>query len=652
MFTHWFNAFQNNARFFQCVLFFSNFGFFLTSPNTLAQTPEYLPPSSELKKLSVEELMNIEVTSISMRPEKLTEVPSAVQVISGEDIHRSAATRLPEALRLVSNLQIAQTNSNSWAITARGFNGLPSSGGILANKLLVMIDGRSIYNPLFGGVFWDVQNVMLEDINRIEAVSGPGGTLWGANAVNGIINIVTKSAKETQGLYASAGAGSFLRGFGQIRYGFEINSKMFLRIHGQHFDQKHTLLSNEKSSHDGWHNTQGGFRMDYFPSNSNTLTVQGDVYSGVANDSVQRAETDGQNLLARFTHNFSEKSTLTVQSYFDRTWRTVPNATNRFIYQLNRYDLDIQHRFPLGDRHSILWGVGYRLQKDMTARVFIPLNRTMPLYSGFIQDEISLANVLKLTIGTKLLHNDFTGFEIQPTTRLAWTLNVRNTIWISASRAVRIPTRFDHDITTISIFDSEKVIAYELGYRVRPVDQLSLSLATFYNQYNDLRSLDVTTNSAQPIVLANSQRAESWGLELSGNYQVTEWWRLRGGYTYFEKKIWATSPDVIPFSEYFEGVDPMHQFMVQSIIDLPSNLQLDLVSRYVDALPEVPASSPELPPTSPRVSSYFAFDLRFAWQFKAVEFSVVGQNLVNEEHSEVGLSKIPRSIYGKIACHL
>jgi iron complex outermembrane receptor protein len=285
---------------------------------TFAQEQKDLLSSNSLKKLSLEELMNIEVTSITMRPEKLTEVASAVQVITGEDIHRSGVTRLPEALRLASNLQIGQANSHDWAITARGFNGLPSAGGILANKLLVMIDGRSIYNPLFGGVYWDVQNTLLEDLDRIEVVSGPGGTLWGANAVNGVINIVSKSAKETQGLFVSGATGSFLKDIFQVRYGTHVDSTIFFRVYGQRFDQRNTELVNGKSARDAWHMTQGGFRMDYYLSKANTLTLQGDFYGGVENkDSLtKRTVTDGQNVLTRFTHLFSDKDTTFNQSVF------------------------------------------------------------------------------------------------------------------------------------------------------------------------------------------------------------------------------------------------------------------------------------------------------------------------------------------------
>ena len=629
----------------------------ITSP-AFAQAPSDSLTLKKLKKLSMEELMNVEVTSITMRPEKLTEVASAVQVITGEDIHRSGATRLPEALRLVSNLQMSQANSHDWAVTARGFNGLPSAGGVLANKLLAMIDGRIIYNPLYGGVFWDAQNVMLEDVDRIEVVSGPGGTLWGANAVNGVINVVTKSAKETQGLYASGSGGSLLQNFGGMRLGgrSQIDSNLYFRIYTQRFDQKSTNLENGKDAKDGWNMTQGGFRMDYYPSKANTLTLQGDFYGGIVNDSVKRANVDGQNVLARFTHSFSDQSSLVVRAYYDRTWRKTPNSSQPFFYELNTYDFDVQHRFSIGQKHSVLWGGAYRLQKDRTAGSFNPprtapsfnpVNRDMPLYSGFVQDEIALVpDKIKLTIGSKFLSNVFSGFEIQPSARVAWILDNKQTIWMAVSRAVRIPTRFDSDITggTSKKFGSEKITACEVGYRIRPLEQLALSFATFYNQYHDLRSIDTLSSGPPPVlVLANSQRAESWGFEFSGNFQATNWWRLRGGYTYFDKNISATSPKVLPASNAFEGVDPKNIFMFQSIMDLRKSVQFDLVGRYTDVLPSIAASLPKVPP-------YFTFDARLAWHCKSFEISVVGQNLWEDRHSEVGTSKIPRTIYGKVTC--
>lgn len=388
--------------------------------------------------------------------------------------------------------------------------------------------------------------------------------------------------------------------------------------------------------------------MDCYPSKTNTFTLQGDFYGGAENkDSLTRYTfTDGQNVLARFTHLFSDRSDLKIQAYFDRTWRKIPYTANPSFYQIYTYDADIQHRFPAGRRQSILYGIGYRLQQDNTARTFVPLSRNMPLYSGFIQDEITFVpDYLKLTIGSKFLHNVFSGFEIQPSARVTWTPDRGHTVWAAVSRAVRIPTRFDSDLITRTIqFKSEKVIACELGYRVRPVEQLSLSLATFYNHYNDIRSIDTNTIPSPPIVLANSQRAESWGFELSGNYQAMEWWRIRGGYTYFEKSIWSTSNKVAPLSAEFEGVDPRHQFLLQSIMDLPRHLQLDAVARYTDVLPAGTATR--------RIPAYFSFDVRLAWQFKQFEVSLVGQNLPEAQHIETGTSQIPRSIYGRVVCRL
>jgi len=390
---------------------------------------------------------------------------------------------------------------------------------------------------------------------------------------------------------------------------------------------------------------QGGFRMDYYPSGKDIITLQGDFYGGSENDSVAHTNTNGQNVLGRFTHHFSDQSNLTIRTYFDRTWRTTPNSASPFFYELNTYDFDVQHRFSLGSKQSILWGGAYRLQKDRTARVFVPLDRDMPLYSGFVQDEIMFVpDRIKLTIGSKFLNNVFSGFETQPSARMAWTPNSHNTVWAAVSRAVRIPTRFDSDITvTAKKFGSEKVNAYELGYRVRPVDQLSLSFATFYNQYRDLRSLDSASSPSPPIILANSQRAESWGFEISGNFQATNWWRLRGGFTYFDKNISPASRKVLPISSSFEGVDPRNICMLQSVMNLPYNIQLDLLGRYTSVLPPVSTGIAGVP-------SYFTFDVRLAWQVKSFEIAFVGQNLWENQHTEVGLSKIPRSVYGKISC--
>ena len=306
--------------------------------------------------------MNLEVTSVSKAPEKLTEVASAIQVITNEDIDRSAVARLPEALRLAPNLQVAQVNAHDWAITARGFNGAPIGTNTLADKLLVMIDGRTVYTPLFGGVFWDVQNVLMEDIDRIEVVSGPGGTLWGANAVNGVINVQSKNTKETQGLFVSESLGTFLQDNVAVRYGGKLDSQLSFRVYGQLFDHRNTTLASGRDAQDHWNMTQGGFRMDYEVSRKDQFTVQGDLYGGKEDSAV--TYLNGQNLIAKWNHIFSQRSDLTVQTYFDRTHRNITGPD--IVEKLTTYDIELQHHFAIRRRHKILWGAGYRQMHNET----------------------------------------------------------------------------------------------------------------------------------------------------------------------------------------------------------------------------------------------------------------------------------------------
>ncbi|HMG14825.1 MAG TPA: TonB-dependent receptor [Saprospiraceae bacterium] len=604
---------------------------------------------SALKKLTVEELMNIEVTIVSKTPEKLTEVASAIQVITGEDIRRSSSTRLPEALRLASNLQVAQPNAHDWSITARGFNGAHLSNYSLANKFLVMIDGRSVYEPLLGGVFWDIQNVLLEDVDKIEVVSGPGGTQWGANAVNGIINIKSKSAKETQGIYASALAGSLIQDHIAARIGSQIDSVFYFRVYAQRWDHNETNLLNGKPARDSWAMNQAGFRTDYYPSSDNSFTLQGDLFNGNENDTNAIA-VNGVNLLARWNHVCSNLSEISLQVYYDHTFRDYPGSFVRDI--LNTFDIDFQHNIKAGKVHHFVWGAGYRLIDDNTKsqppRVFDPERRQFNLYNTFVQDQISIIpNYLSLTLGTKLLHNDYTHFEFQPSVRLAWNIKPDYTLWAAVSHVVRTPGRYETDEITPSLttpggkFDSEKLLAYELGYRFRPLNKLSVSLATYYNFYTDLRSIDLNPNPPTKYIFANHQKAESWGVELSGNIFLLNSWRLKGGYTYLNKKFSATSPNVVKGSDLFEGLDPQHQFSFQSIVDLPYHFQWDVTGRYIDILPQLGSV--------PFVPSYFTIDMRFAWEYEHYIISLIGQNLAQDGHAEFSSQEIPRSVYLKIA---
>jgi iron complex outermembrane receptor protein len=391
----------------------------------------------------VEELMDVEVTSVSRRPEKLTEAASAIQVITGEDIRRSGANSIPEALRLAPNLQVAQVNSSQWAVSSRGFN------NVLSNKLLVMIDGRTVYTPLYAGVFWDVQDALLEDIDRIEVVSGPGGTLWGANAVNGVINIITKSAKDTQGFFMEAGAGTESNGFGSMRYGGQLSPGLYYRVYGKGFNRDELVVADGSDAGDGWDMGQGGFRLDWEPNQDDVLTLQSDFYDSKPNP---EAASDpvvamGGNILGRWTHKISDDSDFQVQFYYDRTRR---DFNDEFTENLDTYDFDAQHRFQIGDRQEIIWGLGYRRMDDSVANLellgFDPGNKTLSLYSAFIQDEITLIeDRLRLTLGSKFEHNEYTGFEVQPSGRLAWTPSTEHTVWAAVSRAVRTPSRIDRD---------------------------------------------------------------------------------------------------------------------------------------------------------------------------------------------------------------
>src|SRR5438874_2579260 len=380
-------------------------------PDTGAQRPDSSLSADSLKKLSIEQLMNVEVTSVSKRPERLTQVASAIQVITQDDIRRSGVTSLPEALRLATNLQVAQVDSRQWAISARGFN------STTANKLLVLIDGRTVYTPLYSGVFWDVQDVPLADVDRIEVISGPGATLWGANAVNGVINVITRNSRDSQGLLVSGGGGTELRGFGNARWGGTLSPTVHYRVYGTGFARQPTLLPSSLDAADDWHALQGGFRVDWDASPTNGVSVHGDLYDGrIGQPSAGDIAVSGRNRAARWSHTTSATSDVRTELYYDRTHRDIPGT---FGEDLDTYDVDIQHRTELGQRHDLVWGLGYRLINDRVvnspALEFLPPHVARQWFTGFVQDEIALvSNRLHVALGTKVEHIDYTGFEIWP----------------------------------------------------------------------------------------------------------------------------------------------------------------------------------------------------------------------------------------------
>src|SRR5438874_1148306 len=512
----------------------------------------------DISRMSIEELMNVEVTSVAKRPQRVADAAAAVFVITQEDIRRSGSASIPEALRMVPGLQVARIDENKWAIGSRGFNGR------FDNKLLVLIDGRSVYTPLFSGVYWNVQDVMLEDVDRIEVIRGPGATLWGANAVNGVINIISKKAKDTQSAAVTAGAGTEERGSGSVRYGSKIGNTSY-RAYGKYFNWGPSEYPSGMTAHDGWDALRGGFRADWTPAGANSLTLQGDIYRSrfdetltVASLSAPYSNTfpndgkySGGNILGRWNHT-SERSSMSLQMYYDNT--TISDHSLFGDHQ-NILDLDFQHGFHVGDSQQFVWGLGYRSIRDKNDSSFTvslqPNQVTLNQFSTFLQDEISLVdNRLQITLGSKFERNEFTGFEIEPNARLLWNLTPNQSIWTAVSRAVRTPALTEEGLrlnsqvippgtpfanptpfpAVVAVFgshqfNSEDLLAYELGYRVQATKNLSLDIATFYNNYSNLRTAEpggiypeplgspAPTDIVIPFFAGNKMSGGTYGVE-------------------------------------------------------------------------------------------------------------------------------------------
>src|SRR6266705_5178846 len=614
---------------------------FAQQPDSAGQRPDSSLTAEALKKLSIEQLMNLQVTSVSKRPERLSQTASAIQVITQEDIRRSGAASLAEALRLAANLQVAQIDSRQWAISARGFN------GTTANKLLVLIDGRTVYTPLFSGVFWDVQEVPLQDIDRIEVISGPGATLWGANAVNGVINVITKDAKDTQGFLLSGGGGTEQHGFGTVRYGAALGSHVRARIYGRGFDRDATAFPGGQDAADDWHLGQGGFRMEWEASSASRVTLQGDLYDGRIGQPSPATDivVSGGNVLAKWSHTISEKSSLAAQLYYERTHRDIPGI---FGEDLDTYDVDLQHSARLAARHDVVWGLGYRNINDRVANssllAFLPAHVARQWFTGFVQDEIALVpNRLHVALGSKIEHNDYTGFEIQPSGRVNWALSPSGTLWAAVSRALRTPSRIDREFFAPGQppyllaggpgFHSEEELAYELGYRHQR-GALALSLAAFYNRYYGLRSVEqVNPPAAFPIVIGNGQDGESFGAEGTVEYWLTSRWRLRAGYTELRVHIWPNPGSTDTSRGAAESQAPDRQFLLKSSVDLPAHLRLDAGFRAIGDI------------TRQQVPAYAELNAKLTWQpTSKLDLSLVGQNLLHRRHAEFGAPAVRREI--------
>jgi iron complex outermembrane recepter protein len=643
-----------------------------------------------LAELDIEKLTQIEVTSVSKKAERITEAPAAVFVMTDEDIRRSGYTTLADALRLVPGLQVGRINSHNWAISSRGFSEL------YANKLLVLIDGRSVYTPLFSGVYWDVQDVVLEDIDRIEVIRGPGATLWGANAVNGVINITTKHTRHTQGGLVVGGYGTEEQGTATLRYGGRLSETATYKVFAKYFNRDESVLANGDEANDAWHMYRGGFRTDWEPGDKNLLTFSGTAYSGSLRDTFTmgtvtppfaRAQDEkmrvyGGHLLGRWTHTFSPDAELRLQSYYDRTTREL----SFFNEDQNTFDIDLQHRQRMGERNDVVAGLGYRFVGSYNLRsneffYWNPLQRETHLVSAFLQDEITLVeDRLSLTLGSKFEHNQYTGFEVQPSGRLLWTPDTHHTLWAAVSRAVRTPSRADRHITVLESvlspghpsfpsppfpaipnvttldgdhgFESEELLAYEIGYRVQPHKRVAADLALFYNDYDNLRSFEYAGSdfgnapaySRHRFAFGNGLHGETYGGELGLDVQLADWWQMRGSYSYIQIQLHTDSDSTDSGSEAAEGSTPHHQVVLRSFMDLPWNLQLDLTGRYVDALP------------SPRIPSYIALNARLSWRpTHDLEISINAENIFDDRHPEFNASvvgeqqtEVERAVYGKI----
>jgi iron complex outermembrane recepter protein len=620
-------------------------GCLLDTSDVHADADERALSAKALKELSMEELLDMEVTSVSKRPEKLTNAAASIQVITSDDIRRSGAKSVPEALRLAPNLEVAQINARDWAISARGFSART------ANKLLVLIDGRTVYTPLFAGVFWEAQDVLLEDIERIEVISGPGATLWGANAVNGVINLVTKSTANTQGTLITAGAGTELKNFARIRYGGARGDDAHFRFYAKGFNRDSTELTSRVSARDEWHMGQAGFRADWNTAADGLLTVQGDVYEGeleqLAHDDISLS---GGNILGRWSRQLAEGSELQIQMYYDYTYRRMPGSIGEVLHT---YDADLQHRFEAFAGHHIVWGLGYRLIDDAVRNTptiaFLPPKISRQWFTGFIQDEMPILDEkLHLTVGTKVEHNDYTGFEVQPSVRLAWLLNKNQTLWSALSRAVRTPSRIDQDLFVAPTiiggtgFESETLLSYELGYRVQAQRRFSVSAAAFYNDYDDLRSLErIDPISPFPMRIGNGLEGESYGLELSADWSIHRRWQLRAGYTGLRIHLRPKPGSTDMSGGSSESHDPDEFWSVRSMHDFGDDWRFDLLYRHVSQI------------ANQNVPAYGDLHARLAWQPTArLEASLTAQHLLDHEHAEFGLPnmrrQIERSFYGEI----
>jgi iron complex outermembrane receptor protein len=641
--------------------------------------PAQDPKPQDLTQASLEDLMNIQVTTVSKKEQTLRTAGAAVFVITQEDIRRSGATNIPDLLRMVPGVNVAQMSASTWAISIRGFN------DVFADKVLVLIDGRSVYNPITSGVSWDQQDLPLEDIERIEVIRGPGGTVWGANAVNGVINIITKNSKNTQGGVVSIGGGSETTAQGLAQYGGAIGEGTY-RVFAKYSDIDSTTLPGGGSAQDGWQSLHGGFRSDWVLSPRDTLTVQGDLQESREGQNLttvipsalpleltftDRFEASAANILARWNHTLANGSEMSLQVYDDHSSTFSLGGRDR----QNTVDLDFQHHLSLWSRQDIVWGLGARVADLYLgpgyAIAYVPSSRTDVLLSAFFQDQVKITSALSFTFGSKFEHNDYTGFELEPSAQLVWNPTARQSVWVSAARAIRQPDAVDASIRdTAATFSTgpgsfgvveaignpvqrtERLNDFEAGYRIQATARVSVDVATFLNFYHDLRTVSelppyfVTGPGAPylvvPALFEDIGNAHSYGGELSLDWKPANRWRLSGGYSLLHMVFSKDTANVDTEIGDLGTGTPQQQFQARSALNLPHHLEWDSSVEYVGKL-------------AAGIPAYTRVDTRLGWRMnERLAFSVVGQNLLSPRHAEfpddVGLNHmlISRSVFAKV----
>ena len=661
----------------------------LASPPVVGQAPQTQP--KDLTTTIIEDLMNMEVTSVSKKKQKLSQVAAAIFVITQEDIRRSGVTNIPELLRMVPGMDVAQINGSTWAIGSRGFNQQ------FANKLLVMVDGRSVYSLTFSGVFWDTLDLPLFDIERIEVIRGPGGSIWGANAVTGVISIFTKKAAETSGTLAEAGAGNLQQGFGMAQYGGTIGKKTDFRVYAKYFNQSQMLDLNGQSGADGWHRLRGGFRTDSSLSSKDSLMFEGDISTGREGEygfelpSVtspgfvavsEEIDLANGSLETVWNHTYSARSNSSLQFSYDQHRRDDPlNPELR-----NTYDLDYRHQFTFGGRQEIVWGLGYRYTADRIGGSLTvamnPPDRALQLFDSFVQDQIALVpERFFLTVGTKLEHNDYTGFEVMPSIRASWSPGDRHMVWVAVSKALRAPSRNDTNLvlnigefpgpggtpTLLRLlgnpqFQDERLIAYEAGYRTMLSKRFSIDIAAYFNDWDNVQTTELSgsffestplpAHQVQTLLYENLIHGENHGIEITANWKVTDRWSISAGLApelaHMHTDPKSTDTQTV---EFLEGSTPNWPMQLRSHFDLRRSLTWDASAYFVNSLAD------QGPLSNLKIPSYTRLDTGLTWKLgEGFSLSLVGQNLLKDHHMEfedvngsMQSGQIKRSAYAKIS---